>query len=63
VSGNADLCGPCETEALLRVIAVADCLEAVLWADVDPVRGVDAAVIGLRRARAEFVAAGYGRGT
>ena len=52
-------CGECETEALGRLLAVRDLLDLILWAETDPLRGVDRAIQGLGVARGHFLAAGY----
>jgi hypothetical protein len=51
-------CG-CEAEALLRVLAVRDAIDLVLWGEADPLRGVDVAIVGLQNARRMFIAAGF----
>jgi hypothetical protein len=52
-------CGDCESEALARVIAVRDLLDLILWAETDPLRGVERAIQGLGVARGQLLAAGY----
>jgi hypothetical protein len=52
-------CGPCEAEALLRVIAVRELLEFVVWGQSNPLSGVTAAIRGLQNARNMLLASGY----
>lgn len=47
-----------ESDALARVIAVRDLLNAVLWREASPLSGVSVAVAGLQAARRVLVASG-----
>jgi hypothetical protein len=57
---NEDNCRECrEAEALDRVLAAQAVLDAVVWAEMDPQRGVASAMVALRNARSLFDAAGF----
>ncbi len=45
-------------EVLGRVVGVRDLLDAVLWAETDPVTGISTAIAGLQRALTTLVVAG-----
>jgi len=47
-----------EADALTRVYAARDLLDCILWSEVAPLRGIDAAISGLANARNLFVAGG-----
>jgi hypothetical protein len=59
MTARTDPCGECEAAALNRVGVATDVLTAVLWAELDPIRGVSAAMNSLREAEASFRAAGF----
>ncbi len=50
-------CGTCEAEALLRVMAVRDLLDLVIWNQTDPLKGVESAISGLNLSRNQLRAA------
>ncbi len=55
---DRDDCDECVAEGLLRVLAVRDLLECVLWGETHPTNGINAALRGLQNARGIFIAAG-----
>jgi hypothetical protein len=60
VNGPRADCGDCEAEALLRVLAVRELLEAVLWNEAaNPLRAISLAISGLQNASNMLKAAGF----
>jgi hypothetical protein len=51
-------CDECVAEGLLRVLAMRDLLDAILWGETHPTNGVNIAIRGLQNARGIFMAAG-----
>jgi hypothetical protein len=60
---RARQCEECLSEALSRVLGVSDALGDVLWARTPPLPAIEAAIVGLQRARNILVAAGFGEVT
>lgn len=59
MSAEPDPCSGCHAQALERVLAANEILHGVLWAEVDPQRGIAAAEVALGTARSFFDGAGF----